>query len=271
MANSELIDSLQMRKSKQETGLLTVRRTKTPEKGSINMAEGDIVYARTNSDIESLAAVYLMLAWSDAVVGWAPGVFPQKVICSHEPDKTILEYMQLEDSCGSADAIIQEIMQASDRRRLKRLNNTLKLTSLKKARVRLEGAEPNGHPVHFELEVGNYLVGKEMDCDLVLSSVKVSRHHCRIYVTETSVTITDLGSMNGTYVNDEMIQRMVVNPGDTVAFGDVALTLSAEDRKKQSAILFDPSRQKKEILAPTPTVVEKPETPSSFWTTLLEK
>jgi pSer/pThr/pTyr-binding forkhead associated (FHA) protein len=53
----------------------------------------------------------------------------------------------------------------------------------------------------------NYILGRSRDCSLCLpdSICMVSRRHCRIKVSAPFVHIEDLGSLNGTYVNEAKI------------------------------------------------------------------
>src|SRR3954469_12018730 len=45
------------------------------------------------------------------------------------------------------------------------------------------------------------LVGREDDCDVILTSPRVSRRHARIWSQGGRFGVEDLGSLNGTYVN----------------------------------------------------------------------
>jgi hypothetical protein len=55
----------------------------------------------------------------------------------------------------------------------------------------------------IDLTEGSFLIGRSPSCNLTLEDPLVSRHHARIVVAEESVTISDLGSRNGTLVNGE--------------------------------------------------------------------
>lgn len=72
-------------------------------------------------------------------------------------------------------------------------------------------------------------IGRSTDNDVVLNNERVSRHHARLDYREESVIITDLGSLNGTLVNRQMIEPNVphpLKPGDAVSIGRFTLTLS---------------------------------------------
>jgi len=60
----------------------------------------------------------------------------------------------------------------------------------------------------IELEPNRcYILGRTPDCDIVVEDMASSRRHARITVggMSNSITIEDLGSRNGTYVNEERI------------------------------------------------------------------
>lgn len=65
----------------------------------------------------------------------------------------------------------------------------------------------------------NMLVGRKEDCDLVVSDGHPSRHHARFSIDADGVTVTDLDSANGTFVNGNRIKgSQRLNNGDAVAF-----------------------------------------------------
>jgi adenylate cyclase len=55
----------------------------------------------------------------------------------------------------------------------------------------------------------------------------VSRHHADLVVGEGGVTVRDVGSSNGTFVNGVKVDEGFAVPGDTVTFGKVAFRLEA--------------------------------------------
>ncbi len=63
------------------------------------------------------------------------------------------------------------------------------------------------------------VVGRESDCDLRIPLASVSRQHCEFVVEDGKVTVRDLGSSNGTYVNKHRIEESELSAGDLVAVG----------------------------------------------------
>jgi len=82
------------------------------------------------------------------------------------------------------------------------------------------------------------LIGRDESCVIRLTSRDVSRYHCRIRRTESGWTVRDLGSSNGTFVNDvEIQQEQELKPGDAIRTGPLILQFKGEstaaDRRKK--------------------------------------
>lgn len=81
--------------------------------------------------------------------------------------------------------------------------------------------------VSLELRSGSLLVGRLTECDLVLDDPLVSRMHARLALTPDAVTLEDLHSANGVYVNGErLVQVVALNVGDCVVIGGQELELT---------------------------------------------
>ena len=66
------------------------------------------------------------------------------------------------------------------------------------------------------------VIGRSADCDVSLTDTYLSSRHARVAVDEGELTLEDLGSTNGTYVNEEMITgRVHLERGDVVQVGGV--------------------------------------------------
>jgi pSer/pThr/pTyr-binding forkhead associated (FHA) protein len=67
-------------------------------------------------------------------------------------------------------------------------------------------------------------IGRANECDLVLDSPLVSRHHARLERSGPARVLIDLGSTNGTYVNSQRIDRAELHAGDVVQIGPYRFT-----------------------------------------------
>src|SRR5262245_45980628 len=63
-------------------------------------------------------------------------------------------------------------------------------------------------------------VGRDSSNEICLASMWVSRRHCCIERRGDGVTLTDLGSHNGTYVNGVPVKERALEHGDQVRIGD---------------------------------------------------
>ena len=78
------------------------------------------------------------------------------------------------------------------------------------------------------LPPGDTVAGRDPASAIWLDRPSVSRSHARFTVEETSAWVEDLGSLNGTLVGGTRITRRVrLHPGDTIAIGEVTLTLGS--------------------------------------------
>ena len=81
----------------------------------------------------------------------------------------------------------------------------------------------------FRLRRGVVTLGRSLDNSIVLSDTKVSRWHAEIRWQSGVFVIRDLGSQNGTFVNDlRLTDPQVLRPGDRVRLGDTDLIVQEE-------------------------------------------
>ena len=69
-------------------------------------------------------------------------------------------------------------------------------------------------------------VGRGPRADFVVDAPLVSRVHCRLAATESILTVEDLQSTNGTFVNDRPVAESSLRSGDRLRLGRLELTVS---------------------------------------------
>ena len=70
------------------------------------------------------------------------------------------------------------------------------------------------------------VVGRAPECELLLADTYVSQQHARIFGKNGSWYVEDLGSTNGTFVNEQKLAApAMVQPGDRVRVGTTVMEL----------------------------------------------
>jgi pSer/pThr/pTyr-binding forkhead associated (FHA) protein len=87
----------------------------------------------------------------------------------------------------------------------------------------------------FALDAATTSIGRHPDSDLFLDDVTVSRRHALIRRTPDGYTISDVGSLNGTYVRGERIDTTELTDMSEVQIGRFVLTFLLGGRAEASA------------------------------------
>jgi FHA domain len=79
----------------------------------------------------------------------------------------------------------------------------------------------------LKLADGVTSIGRHDDCLIRIKSSQVSRRHCEVFEASDKLTIRDLGSSNGTFVNGKKVAgQQVLKPGDELTVGAVTLRVA---------------------------------------------
>jgi len=93
---------------------------------------------------------------------------------------------------------------------------------------------PDKEPKLVELKPGKFSIGRASDSDIVIQDVSASRNHADIFLDgpTNTVTLTDLGSTNGTYVNRQrIIGSCHLHPDDLIRIGMIVIHVSHQTGK----------------------------------------
>ena len=84
--------------------------------------------------------------------------------------------------------------------------------------------------LEIPLKKDKFLIGRAKECALRAGSEAISRRHCAIIRRDTGWTVRDLGSRNGTHVNDEKIAAEVpLKEGDELRVGPLKFRIAAAE------------------------------------------
>ena len=131
----------------------------------------------------------------------------------------------------------QEFNKRKNRSRLNRVNITITV---------LEGEEIDFGKVYV-LKKKKICIGRDEDNDVVLHDPKASGRHCEIELVSgdglgvDEISLTDLFSTNGTFLNGKVVERAILKFGDKIDVGSTILLFNASDdiEDKYQSTLFD--------------------------------
>jgi pSer/pThr/pTyr-binding forkhead associated (FHA) protein len=75
----------------------------------------------------------------------------------------------------------------------------------------------------FTLDSDVTRLGRHPDSEISLDDITVSRRHAEVQRTAEGYMVADSGSLNGTYVNQERVERAALRHGDEVQIGKFRL------------------------------------------------
>ena len=107
----------------------------------------------------------------------------------------------------------------------------------------------------FSLRHGEYVIGRDQGCQVCIDVEGVSRHHARLTFQGYEITIEDLGSANGVFIEGVQIQLPTrVRPDQQVEVGSarIFVRLKTESSEMLAAALWDPDLG----LAPVRAILE---------------
>jgi diguanylate cyclase (GGDEF)-like protein len=81
----------------------------------------------------------------------------------------------------------------------------------------------------YNLDGPSLIIGRSSKCDIQIDQESVSRNHAKIVNNGQSVMIRDLGSTNGTVVNDKPQTEIILRDGDLITIGRTILKFITGD------------------------------------------
>jgi pSer/pThr/pTyr-binding forkhead associated (FHA) protein len=91
--------------------------------------------------------------------------------------------------------------------------------------------------LEIRLKKDKFLIGRAKECALRAGSDAISRRHCAIERGDDRWTVRDLGSRNGTYVNDQKITDAVpLAPGDELRVGPLKFRVAEAAPKVEAKL-----------------------------------
>lgn len=139
-----------------------------------------------------------------------------------------------------------------------------------------------GEPIYnYSFPVRELTIGRSNDCDIILDNAGVSRQHAVLSCANDEIEVTDLDSGNGTFVNEETVQKAVLKSTDTLRISKFTLNIELSDKpgecspvepkgeadasSESTQTIFLSPEQRKQILekAPVEPVQHAPSRPTN--------
>jgi pSer/pThr/pTyr-binding forkhead associated (FHA) protein len=89
---------------------------------------------------------------------------------------------------------------------------------------------PDGKQSEVPLKRPVQVIGRQTDCQIRIATGEISRHHCEISVRDGKVSVRDLGSSNGTFVNRRRVTHTDLQAGDLIAVGEMVFVVKMDGR-----------------------------------------
>jgi pSer/pThr/pTyr-binding forkhead associated (FHA) protein len=100
----------------------------------------------------------------------------------------------------------------------------------------------NGRPIRsFSFTKDTIAIGRDPEADVFLDNPGVSRHHLRLEKCAEGYRAEDLGSANGTILNDQALTQAVLKHDDVLRVGKFSLWICYQEDRRQSPSEAPPS------------------------------
>jgi pSer/pThr/pTyr-binding forkhead associated (FHA) protein len=105
------------------------------------------------------------------------------------------------------------------------------------ASLTLEGG---AEPVSWPVPPGEVTLGRSSACNVILESSAISKVHARVARSADQLSVEDLGSSNGTFVNGHRVMTAPLENGDLVSLAGVANLRVALTRQEVTVLSGEP-------------------------------
>ena len=82
----------------------------------------------------------------------------------------------------------------------------------------------------FPIDGDKAIIGRTGSSDIQIPLAEISRRQCEVEITGDKLTVRDLGSSNGTYVNNKRVQEAALGAGETLTIGPVIFTVVVDGK-----------------------------------------
>jgi pSer/pThr/pTyr-binding forkhead associated (FHA) protein len=103
-----------------------------------------------------------------------------------------------------------------------------------------------GKRIYLKDDKKDFFIGRGEDCDLPIPDNVLSRHHAKLEQKWGGIVVSDLGSKNRTFVNNEAVQEKLLRDGDRIMLGTIKVLYRNPKEVNVELAHQELSRKKKE-------------------------
>ncbi len=98
---------------------------------------------------------------------------------------------------------------------------------------------PDGRTLHHRLTERPADIGRDASCEITVEDPSTSRRHARFTPANDGFVVEDLGSRNGTLVNDQPCTRAPLKDGDRILIGATLAIFRGSGMSSQSSVVIE--------------------------------
>jgi len=120
---------------------------------------------------------------------------------------------------------------------------------------------------HIDLKQGDMKIGRKPGCEIMIDNLAISGEHANIFTVGEDSFIQDMGSTNGTFINNKKITKHHLKNGDAVVIGKHTLVYLGESARAREpddfakTVIISPAAREpmesKPVPVPVPPVVNE--------------
>lgn len=226
-----LPEVLQMCCLSRRSGQITFRSGESY--GFIYIQHGRVLHALCGTT-EGEEAIYSMLLWPGGGFSLDEDILPHKKTVTLTWEQLLFEGARRADRGATAPLSAAPTITASEPLSIRIHESQPKLTITR----------PDLPPLIYKLEHEYTHVGRASNNEIALPYPSISNRHCIFVQSGPDVVLRDLNSSNGTYVNNELINEVILRPNDMIQMGTIT-------------IKFEPGVKRPKLSAPETPAPEK--------------
>lgn len=97
---------------------------------------------------------------------------------------------------------------------------------------------PDGRTYPYTLVAGEAIIGRDSACEIAIDDPSASRQHARFSSAPNGFILEDMGSKNGTLVNDGIITSKLLAEGDRIQVGSTTVVFKTRDRSLGGSVVI---------------------------------